>query len=137
MATIGERIRMLREEAGIRQAELGKMVGLSDAAIGDYENGRAEPRIEKIRIMAALFNTTLDYITGHSDDRRTLDTQITDIAGERRDIREIVEALVKRKALRLIYGSLSQIPDSDLEILLRVAQAMGRKPDADPPVEGR
>lgn len=39
MSTLGERIKRFREEANLNQEDLGKMVGVSKAAISKWENG--------------------------------------------------------------------------------------------------
>ena len=53
--TIGERIRASRKERGFSQKELGEMLGVSGAMIGQYETGQRKPRLDTLqRIAAAL-----------------------------------------------------------------------------------
>lgn len=127
MATTGERIRMLREEAGMKQSDLCKMLGVSEQTISDYEKNRTQPSIEKLRIMAGLFDTTLDYIGGHSDERRTVEQQLADVTGEAHDIRQILTAAIQRKDLRLIYGALKDIPPDDLRTLVRILSTINKR----------
>ena len=40
------RIKVLRKEAGLTQAELAKKIGVSDASINKYEKGIMSPKID-------------------------------------------------------------------------------------------
>jgi len=50
---IGKRIREAREAAGLKQKELGEMIGVTGAAIANYENEVSHP---KELILYALFD---------------------------------------------------------------------------------
>jgi transcriptional regulator with XRE-family HTH domain len=119
MATMGQRIRMLREELGLKQADLGKMLGKSDATVGDYENDRTKPDIAKLHIMMKLFGVSMEYLTGHSDARYT----VNETDGDDPEIRRIIDAAMRRKEIRLLYGNLADIPDDDLRTLIDVTEA--------------
>jgi len=53
--TIGEVIRKLREEAGISQARLARLLGVTHASVAQWESGRNHPRHKHIEKMAAIF----------------------------------------------------------------------------------
>lgn len=53
--TMGERIKMLREQRGITQSELAEICKVSDKAISTWENGRNIPRMGAIQRMADYF----------------------------------------------------------------------------------
>lgn len=53
--TMGERIKMLREQRGITQSELAKICNVSDKAVSTWENGRNIPRMGAIQRMADYF----------------------------------------------------------------------------------
>lgn len=62
---LSRRIRMLRKNMGISQAQLGEILNVSTSAIGMYEQGRREPGINMLIQMATTFHVSLDYlITG-------------------------------------------------------------------------
>ena len=63
----GQRLRELREEAGLSMLQLAKAVGVSDAAVCKWENGIAEPKITYLTRLAEFFNCTLDYLVGVED----------------------------------------------------------------------
>lgn len=64
----GQRIFELRKAAGMTQKQLGEAVGLSMQAINDIEKGRRETKITKAIRIARLFNTTVEYLAGETDD---------------------------------------------------------------------
>lgn len=53
--TMGERIKMLREQRGITQNELAEICKVSDKAVSTWENGRNIPRMGAIQHMADYF----------------------------------------------------------------------------------
>ena len=63
----GQRIFELRKAAGMTQKQLGASVGLSMQAINDIEKGRRETTITKAILMAKMFNTTVHYLVGDTD----------------------------------------------------------------------
>lgn len=44
--SFGSRLREKREELGLKQSELGKMLGITGSAIGNYENGISSPKAD-------------------------------------------------------------------------------------------
>lgn len=70
MTTFGERLRSLRKnETSLTMKELGKRIGVSESAVGMYERGEREPDMEVIGRIADLFEVTVDYLLGRSDQR--------------------------------------------------------------------
>ena len=55
---IGSRIRKIRTEKGITQAELGEMVGLNADRIQKYENGARKPKIDMLKSIAAALGVS-------------------------------------------------------------------------------
>lgn len=66
-------IRALREEAGISQRQLGEAIGLTQQSINQYENHNIEPDIKTLIAIADYFNTSVDYVVGHTDERRPVE----------------------------------------------------------------
>lgn len=63
-----ERIKKLRKEAGITQAELGKICGLSKGTVAMWEVGQREVTFDTLRKLADYFGVTADYLLGFSDE---------------------------------------------------------------------
>ncbi|MGX7418975.1 helix-turn-helix domain-containing protein [Carnobacterium gallinarum] len=60
--TIGEKIKMLREKSGLTQKQLAEQLFLKQNAISAYEKGVNQPPLEIVRLLAATFNVTSDYL---------------------------------------------------------------------------
>ncbi len=56
---LGERVRALREEAGLSQRELATRMGTTQSAIARLEAGGAEPTLPTLRRLAAGLGRTL------------------------------------------------------------------------------
>ena len=66
---IGNRLKMLREELGLKQEELAKKMSVSPSAIGMYERNLREPNNELTIKFAELFKCSVDYLLGKTDIR--------------------------------------------------------------------
>lgn len=63
------RLKFLREEKGLFQSDIAKILGVSVAAIGFYENEKRDMSPETIIKLAEYFNVSTDYLLGKSDVR--------------------------------------------------------------------
>lgn len=68
---LGNRIKILREELGLKQEELAKQLSVSPSTIGMYEINKREPNNELIIKLANFFNVSIDYLLGKTDVRNT------------------------------------------------------------------
>lgn len=68
MTIVGERLKTLRTDNRYSQTQIADMCGVTQATIGRYETGVAEPPIEKLLWYAEQFEVSLDYIFGRTDD---------------------------------------------------------------------
>lgn len=57
-----DRVRELREQAGLTQQELADRLGLTNRAIGAWEAGRAKPRLDKLEQLASILGTSAYYL---------------------------------------------------------------------------
>ena len=62
VATIGTRIKELREAKGLRQAQLGEQLSVSDKTISKWEKDKSQPDAESMVALASFFGVTLDYL---------------------------------------------------------------------------
>lgn len=59
---VKNRIEEIRNQKGIRQEELGKMLGVSRQTISSLENGRYNPSILLAHKIARLFDMTIEEV---------------------------------------------------------------------------
>ena len=64
------RLRDLRNEKDISQADLGKMFNLSKQTISSYELGGSRPNQETLGKLASFFGVSTDYLLSLTDDRK-------------------------------------------------------------------
>lgn len=61
------RLKSLREEKGMKQSELGKLLNVQDAAISKYESGKVSLTDDTLLKLSKIFNVPVDYILGNDD----------------------------------------------------------------------
>ena len=65
--TIAQKIKDLREQAKMTQADLGKKLGLTRAAVNAWEMGISVPSTTYIIELSKMFGVSTDYLLGMSD----------------------------------------------------------------------
>ena len=65
---MSNRIRELRLTAGITQTELARLIGVNQSAVGKYERAELEPNIELLKKLSNIFECSIDYLVGYTDD---------------------------------------------------------------------
>ena len=64
------RLRDLREDADMNQTEVGKYLGMSQTGYSKYETGENDIPTEVLVKLAALYQTSIDYLLGLTDERK-------------------------------------------------------------------
>ena len=59
-----ERLRNIREDRNITQAEIGKLLNKSQQGYNHIETGRAELKIEDLATLCRFYDLSADYIIG-------------------------------------------------------------------------
>ena len=107
------RIKELRNEKGITQADLAKILKISDRAVGYYENGDREPDYTTLLKIAEYFDVSIDYLLG------------------RVDVRKEATSAPNDKEFANFYESYKDLDDSDKEILKATLDAFVRAKKGD------
>lgn len=71
--SFGIRLKTLREEVGLTQEELGKIINVSKPTISRYESNSNEPNSEILKKLASFFKVSIDYILCNTDVREPAD----------------------------------------------------------------
>ncbi|MBO5274732.1 MAG: helix-turn-helix transcriptional regulator [Clostridia bacterium] len=66
------RIRDLREDRELSQAEIAKIIKTTQQHYSKMECGKADINGEKLKLLARFYNVSVDYILGLIDDPRPL-----------------------------------------------------------------
>ena len=62
-----DRIKILRQERGLRAKQLEKRLGLGNGTIGKWENLKSSPSAEGLVMIAKFFAVSTDYLLGLED----------------------------------------------------------------------
>jgi len=69
MTIFSARVRELRKERGLKQAEMAEICGVKLRTYQRYEHGESYPEIPGLLFLADYFNVSLDYLMGRKDER--------------------------------------------------------------------
>lgn len=61
------RIKSLRDEAGLSQADLAKELSVAQNTVSSWENGKRDPDTDTVIQLAAFFGVSTDYLLGATD----------------------------------------------------------------------
>ncbi|MBQ1206271.1 MAG: helix-turn-helix transcriptional regulator [Clostridia bacterium] len=64
-----KRIRDLREDKDITQAQLANILGMSQTGYSKYETGENDIPTQILINLADFYGTTIDYILGRTDEK--------------------------------------------------------------------
>ena len=62
-----ERIRNVREDRDLTQAEIGRLLNKSQQGYSHIESGRAELKIEDLATLCRFYDLSADYLIGLTD----------------------------------------------------------------------
>lgn len=89
MFDFGERLKELRKNKNWTQQQLANKIELSKTVISKYENNIQMPTLDTLIKLAAIFNVSMDYITGLEK------PQTISLVGLTADQLEIISGLAK------------------------------------------
>lgn len=67
-----ERIKLLRKQNGYTQVELAKKLGIGVSTVAMWETGKRTPNYNILCKLSDLYDRTIEYILGNSDDDRSV-----------------------------------------------------------------
>lgn len=73
------RIKELRNEKGLLQADVANYIGKSERMVGFYEKGERDPNTDTLIKLSELFDVSIDYILGKSSIKNSKKIKLDDI----------------------------------------------------------
>lgn len=104
-----QNLKNLRENAGLSQEKLANQLGVAQQSIHSYERGIYEPDIATLKLLAAFFDTSVDYLIGNTEiPNKIVKTDRYDLNDEEAEVIRKYRSLAakNRKSLKLILDSL-------------------------------
>jgi len=68
---ISKRVKKCRKALSISQAQLAERLGMHQQTISAYETARLEPGAFSLLCLADVFNVSIDYLLGRTDNPET------------------------------------------------------------------
>lgn len=79
----------LRDERGVKDADIVKETGITKSTFSDWKTGRSKPKNDKLQKIADYFGVTLDYLTTGKEEPEKKEKILT--TKDERDIAKILE----------------------------------------------
>lgn len=64
MDIIHIRLKQLRKQNNLSQAQLAKIIGVTQSCVTKWENGKSTPNVKTIILLSKLFGKKVDYLIG-------------------------------------------------------------------------
>lgn len=118
-----DRIKRLRNEKGISQQELARIVGKTQQAIAIWEKGQYEPDHDALNMLADYFGVTIDYLLGRTDDPSPKDGQHVNDD----EALEYLDELHKRPEMKALFQVGRKATKEDIETAITIIEALKKK----------
>lgn len=120
---IGKRLKNLREEKGLRQADLANKLGVSQQTISQYEKDLREPDPAMSKKIASFFDVSIDYLYGSSSERISVE-KIKAALSSDPELADFWDKLSQREDLQLLFKQTKNMNPSDVKQIIRMIKAM-------------
>ncbi len=93
MSNMHTRLKELRRKNSLSQSDVAKRLNSTPALVSAYENNERSPSLDRLILLADIYNTTTDYILGRSNiqnDKIFID--VTDLSEQQR---LVINSLIK------------------------------------------
>ncbi|MEC9489168.1 MAG: helix-turn-helix transcriptional regulator [Halanaerobium sp.] len=120
--TFGQRLKEMRKESRMTQAELAGKVGVSRATVAGYETKGKEPPYDTLIQLAKALGCSTDYLLGYSSLRRP--------EGEIREPKENVyldrlyRVLAEREELQVLLQEASNLSTDTLKKVIEIVRIL-------------
>ncbi|EEA84930.1 helix-turn-helix domain-containing protein [Peptacetobacter hiranonis] len=122
MVTLGSRLKALRQEKGLTQKEVAKLIGTTDVSIGRYEMDARVPKADILNSLAKLYDVEIDYLlTGKEETEQPLNDR--DKKDIEKDLKKIMDDFRDGESGPVYFDGIELDEDDmdKLEIAMRTA----------------
>lgn len=110
----------LRNERGVKDADVVKETGITKSTFSDWKNGRSKPKQDKLQKIADYFGVNIEYLMTGKEPGNIKQPEPELTARDRRDIAKdldrIMNEMTTGEDAPLCYNG-EPIPESKLELL--------------------
>lgn len=124
MGTLGNRLKSLRQEKGLTQKEVAKLIGTTDVSIGRYEMDARVPKADILNSLAKLYDVEIDYLlTGKQTKEYESELNNRDKKDIEKDLKKIMDDFRDGESGPVYFDGIELDEDDmdKLEIAMRTA----------------
>lgn len=108
----------LRDERGLKDADVARETGITKSTFTDWKNGRSEPKDAKLKKIADLFGVSVQYLRdGEESDKYYLNDETAEMA----------QAMFENRDLRVLFDAARYASPEDLKTTYDMFMALKRK----------
>ena len=111
----------LRDERGMKDADVARETGITKSTFSDWKNGRSSPKDVKLKKIADLFGVSVEYIRTGNEEREG-DKYYTN-----KETAEMAQALFENRDLRVLFDAAKDASPEDLKTTYDMLMALKRK----------
>ncbi len=112
---MGEKIKILRQQAGMTLEEVGNIVGVGKSTVRKWESGEiANMRRDKIAKLAEALKTTPAFLMGWQEDEEPLEDELWTLR----------EALRRDPDRRILFDAAANVRKEDILTAVRILDAL-------------
>lgn len=115
----------LRDERGLKDADVVRATGITKSTFSDWKNGRSKPKNEKLQKIADYFKVSVEYLmTGE-------ETSGNESYYLNEETAEMAQKLFENKELRVLFDAAKDAKPEDLKTTYDMLMALKRKEHGD------
>lgn len=111
----------LRDDRGMKDADVARETGITKSTFSDWKNGRSKPKDAKLKKIADLFGVSVEYLRTGEEDGNIEKYYIND------ETAQVAQEIFENKELRALFDIQKDMDPDDLRALHNMALALKRK----------
>jgi len=115
---LGKRLKKLREEKGLSQIELGKILNIANSTLSMYESNSRQPDYNTLQKLANFFGVTTDYLLGRSN-IKGIHAKIKNAISDDPELLEFWNEMTERDNLQILFKQVKDLPDESIKRIIR------------------
>ena len=80
--TIGEKLRIARENSGLSQGQAAKLIGFHRPTISEIEAGRRKVSTDELKVFADIYQVSIDWLLGELEGDKEIERRLQLVARE-------------------------------------------------------
>lgn len=124
MSILSERLRCMRKKHKLTQEKMGEILDIKSSSYQNYEVGQSFPPISVLIKIAATFDISIDYLTGRTDEQRTI--------SETYDVENITPFSVRVKELREAHKLTQEVVSKEIGLAFKSTYVCYERAEKEP-----